>query len=76
MTRITNQVLDDALHLPRTARAFVAEKLLESLDIDDDFEISEEWRQEIIKRCLDIDDGAVGLIPAEKVFEDAFEKLK
>lgn len=71
----TAQVLDEALHLPIPARAFLAEKLLESLDAEPDFEISEEWHHEIIRRCEEIDSGAIQPIPAETVFMRAFESI-
>ena len=48
----------------------MADKLLESLDVEDAAELSDAWRDEIIKRCKEIDDGVVKLIPAEKVFQD------
>lgn len=47
----------------------VAEKLLESLD-HEEFEVSPEWMEEIRRRCGEIDDGAVDLIPADQVFEE------
>ena len=67
------QILEQALHLPYSVRAFIAEKLLESLDSEIDFFVSDEWRQEIARRCEHMDQGSVELIPAEMVFEKAFE---
>lgn len=69
------QVLDAALHLPHPARAFLAERLLESLDSEPDFPLSEKWREEIVRRCDDIDSGKVELVSGEQVFEQAFEAL-
>lgn len=69
------QVMDQALGLPVQARAFIAEKLLESLDSGDNFKISPKWKKEIRKRCHEIDKGLVELIPAEKVFEEAFRRI-
>lgn len=70
------QILKQALHLPHSVRAFLAEKLLESLDSEINFSVSEEWQQEIGHRCEQIDHGDVKLIPAEMVFDEAFEALK
>ncbi|MFQ5738451.1 MAG: addiction module protein, partial [Acidobacteriota bacterium] len=42
---------------------------LESLD-HEKFEVSPEWMEEIRRRCREIDDRAVDLVPAEKVFEE------
>ena len=71
MKQITEQVLT----LPLTGRAFLAEKLLESLDSGDGFELSPEWKQEIDRRCDEIDKGTVNLIPSGQVFDEAFRGL-
>ena len=70
MTTDTQTVIENALHLPSQIRAFLADKLLESLDVENDEELSPAWRDEIIKRCKEIDDGVVKLIPSERVFQD------
>jgi len=71
-----SQVLESALHLPQSDRAFIAEKLIESLDVDEDSPISDEWLQEIRRRCASTDKGEVELIPAEKVIEKVLESLE
>ena len=71
----TDTIMDQVLQLPRESRAFLAEKLLESLD-DDDFEVSPEWMEEIRRRCREIDDGGPDLIPADHVFEEIDRKLR
>lgn len=76
MINETAQVLESALHLPASDRAFLAEQLLASLDGDEDFPLSEEWRKEILRRCEEIDMGVVELIPAEEVFKEAYDSLK
>jgi putative addiction module component (TIGR02574 family) len=76
MTKDAIQILESALNLPQQARAFLAEKLLESLDADLDFCLSEEWRQEIVHRCAQIDKGEVSLIPADEAIQKAYEALE
>jgi hypothetical protein len=49
------------MQLEPTARAFVAETLLESLDLDQDFVVSQEWLEEIRRRCAEIDSGRTTL---------------
>lgn len=71
MKQITEQVLT----LPLTGRAFLAEKLLESLDSGDSFELTPEWKKEIDRRCNEIDNGKVELIPSDQVFEEAFRSI-
>jgi len=76
MSPRTETIMKEALQLPREARALIAEKLLESLDLDEPFEISEEWSQEIARRCREIDQGKVELIPGDQVLKEAAEGLK
>ena len=70
MTQATEKTVQEALHLSRESRAFLAEKLLESLDYEEVSEVSPEWMEEIRRRCREIDDGTAKLIPAEQVFEE------
>jgi putative addiction module component (TIGR02574 family) len=65
-----NQVLNEVLAQPSHIRAFIAEKLLESLDHEEGFAVSEEWLAEVQRRAREIDDGLVKLIPAEQVFAE------
>ena len=55
------KILDEALQLEPAARALVAETLLESLDLDQDFVVSQEWLEEIRRRCAEIDSGRTTL---------------
>ena len=63
----TENIINAALQLPREARALLAEKLLESLGGEEPFEVSQEWREEIERRCREIDAGAADLLPAGDV---------
>jgi len=69
-------VMKQALELPSQVRAFIAEKLLESLDFEEPFEVSNEWRDEINRRCRQIDEGEVQLIPGDKVLKEAIKRLQ
>jgi len=53
------KILGDALKLAPETRAYVAERLLESLDFEEDFAISDEWMEEIRRRCDEIDSGVM-----------------
>jgi len=75
MSPETESIIRKVLQLPREARALIAEKLLESLDFEEPFEISSEWREEIARRCREIDEGVVTLVPGEKVLKEAAEGL-
>jgi putative addiction module component (TIGR02574 family) len=71
----TDSIIDEVLHLPRESRALLAEKLLESLDYEEGFEVSPEWMDEMKRRCREIDDGTAVLSSSEQVFEELNSKL-
>lgn len=58
-------ITEQALKLEPALRAYVAEILLESLDYEEDFNVSEAWREEIKKRCNEIDANPSILIEGE-----------
>ena len=57
-------------------RAYLAEILLESLDFEEDFHVSDEWMNEIKERSREIDEGEVKLIPGEEGLTRLQEKYK
>jgi len=59
------RIIDDAMQLDPSARALIAETLLESLDVGPDFEVSQAWLAEVRRRCAEIESGAVTLIPGD-----------
>lgn len=69
-------ITEKALRLSTPARACLVEVLLESLDFEEDFSISAEWRNEITKRCHEIDSKHVELIAGEVAMTRLREKLK
>ena len=75
MSTTAEKVVTQALELPPTLRAFVAEKLIESLDAPDGPALSAAWREEIRRRCAEMDCCAVQLFDADKVFTKAFAAL-
>ncbi len=68
------KIIEDAMQLEPTTRAFVAESLLESLDFEEDFSLSEEWNQEIRRRCEEIDSGKAVLVEGETVLANLRKK--
>ena len=64
------KILDDAMQLEPTTRAFIAETLLESLDLEQDYPVSAEWLQEIRRRCTEIDDGKTALTDSAMVLNE------
>ena len=59
-------IVQQVMLLPKHVRAYLVEVLLESLDFEEDFPIEEEWMGEITRRCREIDEGRVDLIPGEE----------
>jgi putative addiction module component (TIGR02574 family) len=57
-----------AMTLPTEERAFLAEKLLSTLDFEEEFPVSEAWLAEVKRRCEELDAGIAETIPAEEVF--------
>ena len=72
MVKDIKDIVDSAMTLSVNSRAYLAEMLLESLDYEEDFIIEKEWKEEIIRRCSEIDSGKVKLVPGE----EGFEKLR
>ncbi|MCP4405119.1 MAG: addiction module protein [bacterium] len=75
MERAVKNIVENALSLPSNSRAFIAEVLLESLDFEEDFPINQAWLDEIERRCSDIDNGNIELIPGEKGLAQLQEKF-
>ena len=59
-----------ALKLSPSARARIAEILLESLDYEEDFAVSDAWRLEILKRCQEIDSDPSLLADGDSILAD------
>jgi len=76
MNATAENVVTQAMRLPPSLRAFVAEKLIESLDAPDDSPLSAAWREEIHRRCAEMDSGAAQLVDADKAFGKAYAALK
>ena len=68
------KILDAAMQLEPTARAFIAETLLESLDLEQDYPVSAEWMEEIRRRCADIDSGKATLLDGDTIINELREK--
>lgn len=51
------KIVAEALSLAPRARAFVAERLIESLDAVSGEELSPAWREELRRRCREMDEG-------------------
>lgn len=68
MISAVEQLESAALHLPRSDRARLAERLLASLDEDAEIELA--WAEEVRRRVEEVRSGAVETIPGEEVFRE------
>ena len=75
MAATLEQIVTDALALPTQARAFVAERLIESLDPEPAAELSPAWRDAVRRRCREADQGLVEMLDADEVFNRALSSL-
>ena len=71
MRTTAEKVVTEAMGLPPALRAFVAEKLIESLDAPDSPPLSAKWRKEVRRRCAEVDSDAVKLRDTDAVFTKA-----
>ena len=76
MTMTVDKIVAEALALTPQTRAFVAERLIESLDMAPGAELSSRWCAEIQKRSREIDEGIVELRDAAAVFAKAYAVLE
>lgn len=63
-------ITEQALKLEPALRAYVAEILLESLDYEEDFVVSEAWQLELKKRCDEIDADPSILLDGESLMAE------
>jgi putative addiction module component (TIGR02574 family) len=75
MKTTIDTIIAEVLSLSPQARAFVAEKLIESLDSEPEVTLSSAWREEVRKRCREVDEGSVELRDAEDVFARGYTAL-
>ncbi len=75
MSPTAERLVEEVLEQPRSVRAFMAEKLIESLEVQSAPELSDAWKTEIQKRCREIDNGQAELRDAEDVFKRAYATL-
>ncbi len=68
------KILDDALQLEPQTRAFIAETLLDSLDLEQDFPVSPGWLAEIRRRCAAIDSGNGAVLDGAMVINELRKK--
>ena len=69
------QILQEVALMPAPTRAFIAEKILEMIDAEEQINLSPEWVALIQQRISDIDAGNVQMVGAEKVLNQIWSEL-
>lgn len=72
---IAAEKVAEALAMPVEDRAFLARKLIASLDGVIDADAETEWHEVIDRRSREIDEGKVACRPVEEVIQDIRQKL-
>ncbi|HNW93573.1 MAG TPA: addiction module protein [bacterium] len=75
MGTTAKKIMAEAMGLPPELRAFVAQKLIESLDASAAPPLSAQWKKEVQRRCAEMDRGAAKLRSADAVFVKAYASL-
>jgi putative addiction module component (TIGR02574 family) len=70
MSLTLDQITEEAMQLPATSRALLADKLVESLESEGLDEIQRLWSTEAIRRRDEIRSGQVQPVPGEEVIEE------
>ena len=65
-----DQITEEAMHLPASSRALLADKLVESLESEELDEIQRLWSAEAIRRRDEIRSGQVHAVPGEQVLAE------
>lgn len=76
MSSALKKIEDEVLKLPARSRARLAERLIASLEEVAEPEAESAWRAEVEKRSLELLQGDVKGIPANKVFKKARTALR
>jgi len=72
MSPNTKKLLEEALQLEPAERASLAGRLIDSLDDAAEADVERIWRDEIERRCREIDSGDVELVPWDEVRQRLF----
>ena len=69
------RLIDEAMQLQPSIRAFIVEVILDTLDCEDNFVVSSSWQVEIQRRCAVLDTGASRLVDNESAFRSLRDSL-
>ena len=70
------QILQEVALMSAPTRAFIAEKILEMLDIEEQINLSPEWLSLIERRISDIDANNVQMVKAKEALNEIWLELQ
>ncbi|MDA1142947.1 MAG: addiction module protein [Planctomycetota bacterium] len=70
-----HRLAEDLLSLPPPSRAYLADRLVDSIDQYAEPEIEAAWRSEVERRLEEYEEGKVEGISSEEVFRQARKRL-
>jgi len=76
MPATLSDIEEQALRLPLSDRAMLAQRLLASLDETDEAENERLWVEEAERRYQEYVKGRISSRPASEVFQDAFMRFR
>ena len=76
MSDSVREIESKALQLPPKERAWLAQRLISSLDSESDRDAEQAWLEEAERRLDELESGKVAGISAEQVFEKARSTLR
>jgi putative addiction module component (TIGR02574 family) len=74
MTVAAEKVAEEALALPVEDRADLADRLVQSLDVDD-HAWRDQWEREVLKRVEEVRCGKVKLVPGRAAMDELRRKF-
>lgn len=76
MSELTKKLADEALLLPREARAELVDKLIQSLNITSLLDIDKLWAEEAENRISEYDSGKVNSMDGLQVIRELRDRYK
>jgi putative addiction module component (TIGR02574 family) len=70
MPRTLEQLAEEAMQLPASSRALLAERIVESLDAAERDEVERAWATEAVRRRDEVRSGRVQPLPGEQVLAE------
>jgi putative addiction module component (TIGR02574 family) len=70
MPRTLDQLAEEAMQLPASSRALLAERMVESLDAAERDEVERAWATEAVRRRDEVRSGRVQPLPGEQVLAE------